>query len=90
MTRVLNIWRAGCIIKSDYIFDILDVAYAEGSDVHPLCRPGVPSEIKKSWPSLKAIVLEGLKADAHLPCLSATLEYLKYIGGNHHETWSGA
>ncbi|PNP61316.1 hypothetical protein FNYG_14002 [Fusarium nygamai] len=81
MTRVLNIWRAGCIIKSDYIFDILDVAYAEGSDVHPLCRPGVPNEIKKSWPSLKAIVLEGLKADAHLPCLSATLEYLKYIGG---------
>ncbi|KAF5689078.1 6-phosphogluconate dehydrogenase (decarboxylating) [Fusarium denticulatum] len=81
MTRVLNIWRAGCIIKSDYIFDILDVAYAEGSDVHPLCRPGVSNEIKKSWPSLKAIVLEGLKADAHLPCLSATLEYLKYIGG---------
>ncbi|KAH7276259.1 hypothetical protein FSOLCH5_005068 [Fusarium solani] len=81
MTRVLAVWRAGCIIKSDYLFDLLETAYAQNFSAHPLCRQEIADEIKKFWPSLKAIVLEGLKADAHVPCLSATLEYLKYIGG---------
>jgi 6-phosphogluconate dehydrogenase len=79
--RILTIWRAGCIIKSDYISDLLEASYAQDPDVHPLCRGGIANEVKKFWPSLKTIVLQGLKADAHLPCLSSTLEYLKYIGG---------
>ena len=81
ITRVLEIWRAGCIIQSDYLSDLLEASYAGGSDVHPLCRPQIAAEVKKYWSSLKTIVLDGLKVDAHLPCLSATLEYLKYIGG---------
>lgn len=78
--RILEIWRAGCIIKSDYLSDLLEASYAEGLDVHPLCRPQIAQEVKKYWPSLKATVLDGLKSDAHIPCLSATLEYLKYMG----------
>lgn len=79
--RVLEIWRAGCIIKSDYLSDLLEASYAGAADVHPLSRPQIAAEVKKYWPSLKGIVLDGLHVDAHLPCLSATLEYLKYIGG---------
>lgn len=78
--RVLEIWRAGCIIKSDYLSDLLEASYAPDADLHPLCRPLIAAEVKKYWPSLKTIVLDGLKADAHLPCLSSTLEYLKYMG----------
>ena len=81
MTQMLTIWRAGCIIKSDYLFDLFETSYTQESHVHPLCRREIADEVKKFWPSLKAIVLEGLKANAHLPCLSSTLEYLKYIGG---------
>lgn len=79
--RILEIWRAGCIIKSDFLSDLLEASYASGSDVHPLCRSQIAAEVKKYWSSLKIIVLDGLRVDAHLPCLSATLEYLKYIGG---------
>lgn len=81
ITRVLEIWRAGCIIKSDYLSDLLEQSYAENPLLHPLCKPQISAEVKKYWPSLKDIVMKGIHADAHVPCLSATLEYLKYIGG---------
>lgn len=79
--RVLEIWKAGCIIKSDAISEILQASYAEGPHVHLLCKPQIAEEVKKYRSSLKKIVLEGIEADAHIPCLSATMEYLKYIGG---------
>jgi 6-phosphogluconate dehydrogenase len=79
--RVLEIWKAGCIIKSDAISEILQTSYAEGTHVHLLCKTQVAEEVKRCQPSLKKIVLRGIEADAHVPCLSATLEYLKYIGG---------
>lgn len=80
IARVLEIWRAGCIIKSDYLSDLLEASCAGGSDAPLLCKAMIADEVKKYWPSLKSVVLEGIKADAHLPCLGATLEYLKYIG----------
>ena len=79
--RVLEIWKAGCIIKSDAISEILQTSYAEGPNVHLLCKPQIAEEVKRHRPSLKKIVLQGIELDAHVPCLSATLEYLKYIGG---------
>jgi 6-phosphogluconate dehydrogenase len=81
MTQMLTIWRAGCIIKSDYLFDLFETSFAQDSQLHPLCTNRIADEVKSFWPSLKTIVLEGLKANAHMPCLSSTLEYLKYIGG---------
>lgn len=79
--RVLEIWKAGCIIKSDAISEILQTSYAEGTHVHLLCKPQIAEKVKAFRPALKKIVLQGIEADAHVPCLSATLEYLKYIGG---------
>lgn len=79
--RVLEIWKAGCIIKSDAISEILQTLYAEGDHVHLLCKPQIAEEVKRCRPSLKKIVLQGIEVDAHVPCLSATLDYVKYIGG---------
>jgi 6-phosphogluconate dehydrogenase len=76
--QVVRIWRAGCIIKSDYITDLFEHHYASSPDRQPLCEEGISGEIKRCWPSLKHVVFKGLEADAHLPCLGATLEYLKY------------
>ena len=84
--RVLEIWRAGCIIKSDYLSDLLEASYADGPDAHPLCRPQIAAELRKHWPALKVVVLEGVKADTHMPCLTASLEYLKYMGASHLPT----
>jgi 6-phosphogluconate dehydrogenase len=78
--NVARIRRAGCIIKSDYITDLFEHHYAQYPGDHPLCGKEIAGEVKRCWPSLKQVVLQGVEADAHVPCLSATLEYLKYSG----------
>lgn len=80
LQEVARIWRAGCIIKSDYITDLFERHYSRNSTCHPLCGDEISAEIKRCWPSLKLVTLKGLEVDAHVPCLGATLEYLKYAG----------
>ena len=82
LQNVDRIWRAGCIIKSDYITDLFERHYAQQPGRHPLCGEEIACEFKRCWPALKQVVLKGVGADAHVPCLSATLEYLKYSGSN--------
>lgn len=77
--RVLDIWKAGCIIKSDAILELFQASYAEGQHTHLLCAPLIAQEARDHQPFLKKIVLQSITADAHVPCLSATLEYLKYM-----------
>jgi 6-phosphogluconate dehydrogenase len=80
LQHVARIWRAGCIIKSDYITDLFERHYVRNPGRHPLCGEEIATEVKRCWPSLKQVVLKGVEVDAHVPCLSATLEYLKYSG----------
>ncbi|KAH6703191.1 6-phosphogluconate dehydrogenase [Leptodontidium sp. MPI-SDFR-AT-0119] len=60
--------------------DLFEHHYAKSPGQHPLIGEDISSEVKRCWPSLKRVVLSGVEADAHLPCLGATLEYLKYSG----------
>ncbi|KAL1297485.1 hypothetical protein AAFC00_005006 [Neodothiora populina] len=77
---VINVWRAGCIIRSDYITDILERHYsASTKKVHPLCGEDVSRDLRRCMPALKSVVIAGLEVNAHLPCLGASLEYLKYM-----------
>lgn len=80
LQEVARIRRAGCIIKSDYITDLFEHHEAHYSGVHPLCGEEIASEVRRCRASLKQVVLRGVELDAHIPCLSATLEYLKYSG----------
>ena len=80
LEEVLRIWRAGCIIKSDYITELFERHYAQHPGQHPLTGPEVCAEIKKNWPSLKRTVLKAVQVDAHVPALCSSLDYLKYIG----------
>jgi 6-phosphogluconate dehydrogenase len=83
---VLKIGKAGCIVKSDAILEILQTSYAQGSHLYLLCKPQIAEEDKKRGPALKKVVLQGIEVDAHVPCLSASLEYLKYMGGTELPT----
>ena len=86
LEQVVRIWRAGCIIKSDYVTDLFERHYAEHPGQHPLLGDEICNELKRCWPSLKGIVLKGLEADAHVPGLGATLDYLKYSGSTQLPT----
>ena len=80
-TKVIDIWRAGCIIQADSIADLLEAAY-QNSDAgmlrNPLGIKNLAREMKKTFPFIKKVVLFGVEADAYIPALSATLEYIKY------------
>lgn len=79
---LIQIWRNGCIIRSDYINRSL-LAPLFGKDstsfTNPLYDSTIASDLKRSYPSLKKVVLAAMEADQVAPSLSATLEYLKYM-----------
>ncbi|KAF6236321.1 hypothetical protein HO173_005574 [Letharia columbiana] len=41
----------------------------------------VSADLQKNFQPLKEVVLKGMKWDAYIPSVSASLEYLKYCGG---------
>ncbi|OQU96650.1 6-phosphogluconate dehydrogenase, domain-containing protein isoform 2 [Cladophialophora immunda] len=84
---ILQIWRGGCIIQSDYISDLLDRVLSDNDVVDDLLsQDAVAAELGKCVASLKNVVLKSLAADAYIPSLSATLEYIKYSGATELPT----
>ncbi|CAF1302027.1 unnamed protein product [Rotaria sordida] len=85
MSEIIRIWRAGSIVQSDYISDLLQPLYLNGekSDDEPLINilllKPIAAEIEKYFSKLKRIVLIGIEHGAHVPALSASLEYFKYV-----------
>lgn len=78
-SNIMQLWRGGCIIQSDYIVDLLDGVYRDSSlDRHNLlAHPTIAKELARTLPSLKELVANSLRMDSFVPALSATLEYLK-------------
>ncbi|KAJ5923351.1 6-phosphogluconate dehydrogenase decarboxylating [Penicillium verhagenii] len=77
----IQIWRAGCIIQSDYIADLLQPPLSKTSMSNMKFIDTVSQELHNSFDALKDIVIEGTKSDQYMPAISATLDYLKYEGG---------
>lgn len=78
----IKIWRAGCIIRSDYIADFLEPILSSPAPIMNLkLIDEVAAEFRKNFQPLKQIVLRGTEWDAYIPSISASLEYLKYVGG---------
>ncbi|KAI4166881.1 MAG: hypothetical protein LQ343_007674 [Gyalolechia ehrenbergii] len=76
---VTQIWRNGCIIKADYITDMLaDIFKNPHADKDLLHNAQIAQELKNAFPALKKIVAQGVQHNAVIPSLSATLEFLKY------------
>lgn len=90
---VWQIWRAGCIIQSDYISDeILKPAFdawasrkgkplegGEGETLNLLLGKNVVRDLKRGYPSLKSVLARGSENDFVVPALSATAEWIKYV-----------
>lgn len=82
--HIVQIWRNGCIIRADHIGDLMEDIFAKRkspSEKHNLLyEESIANELKQSYPSLKKIVAKSVEVNAVIPSISATLEYLKYIG----------
>ncbi|KAF1353349.1 6-phosphogluconate dehydrogenase, decarboxylating [Delphinella strobiligena] len=83
LAACIKIWRCGCIIQEEYIADMLEPILSNTSE--PIMNlkliDEVSAELHKNFQSLKETVMKGIEVDNYVPALSATLEYLKYVGG---------
>ncbi|KAJ5963174.1 hypothetical protein N7481_013479 [Penicillium waksmanii] len=82
LAQCLRIWRGGCIIRSEGIADLLEPVLSTEKFWTNLKQSDiVTQELRRTYNSLKATVIQGCLHDQYLPAISATLEYLKYVGG---------
>ncbi|KAI0665436.1 6-phosphogluconate dehydrogenase decarboxylating [Trametes maxima] len=80
--KCVEIWREGCIIRSEHIADVLQPVYEKEPEIsNTLTLRAVGDEIQRTVGSLERVVRRGLGWNAHIPTLSASLEYFKYCGG---------
>ena len=81
-SHIIQIWRGGCIIQSDYISDLLGGVYEHHKHIQGnlLTTHEVGHQLKRCYPALKNIVLKATEADAVIPSLSASLSYFRYSG----------
>ncbi|MBE3043383.1 hypothetical protein IMZ48_12595 [Candidatus Bathyarchaeota archaeon] len=81
-TDVLQLWRSGCVIRSNRLSSLLASVYASHvlDKTNLLGHLTVASKFTWTYASLKNVVLRGMEADLNVPALSATLEYYKYSG----------
>lgn len=79
---VLKVWRAGCIIRSNAIADLLDDVYRseEHDSSNLLGHSKIGAEFARTYSALKKVVLSATEADLNVPALSASLEYYKVSG----------
>jgi 6-phosphogluconate dehydrogenase len=73
---LLQRWRGGRIIQSDYIVGFLEKVYrqADHDDNDLLDHVEIGGQLKENYPALKRIALEAMEVDAVVPSTSASLE----------------
>ena len=73
--KVALLWRAGCIIRSRFLQNIME-AFQKSSDLENLLLDSFFQEaIKKADPGWRKTVSKGVLAGIPLPCLSAALTF---------------
>ncbi len=75
MPTIARIWRAGCIIRSQFL-DEITKAFTEQPDVANLIvTPAFSAMVQESLPSLRRIVAAAVAAGIPVPALSSALSY---------------
>jgi 6-phosphogluconate dehydrogenase len=82
----MRIWRAGCIIKAEYIADMLQPVFdSQSAQSQPIMNMKLIDEVSTAlgdnYLPLKEVVMSAMEWDNYVPSMSASLEYLKYEGG---------
>ena len=79
--RVAEVWRAGCIIRSDFLSVIADAWPAKGeAPVNLLVVPAFVEMVKKALPKLRRTASRAALAGHPLPALGAALAYVEGYG----------
>ncbi|PWL04578.1 phosphogluconate dehydrogenase (NADP(+)-dependent, decarboxylating), partial [Candidatus Liberibacter asiaticus] len=75
LATIARIWRAGCIIRSQILNDIVKSLTEDPSSTNLLNIPSISEKVKKTIPSLRRIVVTFTENGYPVPSLSAALSY---------------
>lgn len=75
MPIIARIWRAGCIIRSQFLDAIASAFPDSGRLDNLLVAPAFVGEMKQSVPSLRKIIADAASFGLPVPALSASLAY---------------
>lgn len=75
MPTIARIWRAGCIIRSQFLDAIASAFPASGRLDNLLVAPVFVGEMKQSVPSLRKTIADAATYGLPVPALSASLAY---------------
>ena len=75
MPTIARIWRAGCIIRSQFLDAIASAFPASGRLDNLLVAPAFVGEMKQSVPSLRKTIADAASCGLPVPALSASLAY---------------
>jgi 6-phosphogluconate dehydrogenase len=75
LATIAKIWRAGCIIRSQFL-DAIAAAFSSGSAApNLLMEPAFIAMMKETHPSLRSVVSKAAEAGLPVPALSSALAY---------------
>ncbi|HCL67503.1 MAG TPA: phosphogluconate dehydrogenase (NADP(+)-dependent, decarboxylating) [Rhizobium sp.] len=75
MPTIARIWRAGCIIRSQFLDDIMRAFTAMPDAANLIVTPAFSEMVHLSLPSLRRVVAAAVTAGLPVPALSSALSY---------------
>ncbi|NGO63104.1 NADP-dependent phosphogluconate dehydrogenase [Rhizobium daejeonense] len=75
MPTIAKIWRAGCIIRSQFLDEITRAFTATPDAANLIVTPAFSAMVKESLPSLRRIVAAAVSAGLPVPALASALTY---------------
>ncbi|RDE08472.1 NADP-dependent phosphogluconate dehydrogenase [Pelagibacterium lacus] len=73
--EIARIWRAGCIIRSGFLRDIMTAYESGGEEANLLLNPAFARRVETGQAALRAVVAKAVLAGIPVPALSAALAY---------------
>ncbi len=75
MPTIAKIWRAGCIIRSQFLDEIASAFTAAPDAANLIVTPAFSAMVKESIPALRRIVAAAVSAGLPVPALASALTY---------------
>ncbi len=76
MPSIAQIWKGGCIIRSQLLSRIQSAFNAHPALPNLMVDPWFASEVNKRLSSLASVVAGGVTSGIPLPCMTSTLDYI--------------
>jgi 6-phosphogluconate dehydrogenase len=75
LAEIAKIWRAGCIIRSQFLYDIYNAYTKDSGLAHLLLDAGVQKLVTESVPGIRSVLSKTMAAGIAAPAYAASLSY---------------